>query len=67
MRVSAKAPVFMAAAMEYLCAELLDMASGLCMTMEKKRIMPYMITEAIRTDVELKYFLNHVEIFEERR
>ena len=66
MRCSGTAPVFTAAVMEYLCAEILDMATEVCHKVRKKRIMPKMIIEAIRNDVEFKYFLNHVEIFDEK-
>ena len=37
-RISADAPVFLAAVLEYLCAELLEAVGEECMYNEKKRI-----------------------------
>ena len=67
MRVGREAPVFLAAVLEYLCAEIHDMAAGVCMENGKKRIKPRHITEAIKSDFEFSYFLSNVEIVEEER
>jgi histone H2A len=60
-----KAPVAMTAVMEYICAEVIDMAAEVMRTYRKKRITPKHITEAIRNDLEFKHFLSHVQIYQE--
>ena len=52
-RVSADAPVYLAAVMEYLCAELLEAVGEECKFSEKKRIRPRHFELAIRKDDEL--------------
>ncbi len=51
-RISADAPVFLAAVLEYLCAELLEAVGEECMYNEKKRIYPRHFELAIRKDDE---------------
>ena len=52
-RVSIDAPVFIAAVLEYLCAELLEAVGEECKHEEKKRIQPRHFELAIRKDDEL--------------
>ena len=58
-RVGAGAPVFMAAVMEYLCAEVLEVSGDLCKESGKRRLMPRHIELAIRNDDDLaRHFQN---------
>ena len=59
MRLSETAPVYFSAVLEYLCAEVLELA-GQCAKQQKlKRITPRHIMLAIRSDQELdKLFKN---------
>ena len=52
-RVGADGPIFLAAIMEYLCAEVLDTAAEVCLEFGKKRITPRHIELAVRGDDEL--------------
>ena len=52
-RVGAEAPVFMAAIMEYLCAEILEIAGEMCKEARKQRLMPRHIELAVRNDDDL--------------
>ena len=55
-KVRAGAPVFMAAVMEYLCAEVLEVASEICTDGKKKRITPRHIELGVRNDDDLAIF-----------
>ena len=54
--VSASAPVYLAAAMEYLCAELLEVSGLYCKYAKKRIIKPKHIEYAIRSDSDFERF-----------
>merc|ERR1712098_364354 len=57
-RVGIGASVYMAAVMEYLAAEILDVAGNAARDNKKKRIIPRHLTLAIRNDEELNALLS---------
>ncbi|KAK4716052.1 hypothetical protein R3W88_014390 [Solanum pinnatisectum] len=61
-RVAAGAPVFLAAVLEYLAAEALELAGISARNDKKTRIIPRHIQLAIRFDKELNQFLRDVTI-----
>eukprot|EP00088_Acartia_fossae_P034989 TRINITY_DN3599_c0_g1_i1.p1 TRINITY_DN3599_c0_g1~~TRINITY_DN3599_c0_g1_i1.p1 ORF type:complete len:140 (+),score=16.75 TRINITY_DN3599_c0_g1_i1:126-545(+) len=65
-RISATAPVFLASSLEYLCAEILELAGKAAQLTKKQqktcRINPRHLLLAIRKDNELNTLLSHVTI-----
>lgn len=60
--MGAGAPVYLAAVLEYLCAEILELAGNAARDNKKARIVPRHITLAVKNDEELNKLLGGVTI-----
>ncbi|XP_019714846.1 late histone H2A.2.2-like [Hippocampus comes] len=61
-RVGNGAPVYLAAILEYLCAEILELAGNACRENKKQRIAPRHILLAVKNDEELNKMFAGVTI-----
>lgn len=63
-RIGSGAPVYLMGVIEYLVAEVLELAGNAARENKKRRIVPRHLTLAIRQDDELNRLLEHVIISE---
>jgi histone H2A len=61
-RLGGGGPVYLAAVLEYMAAEVLELAGNACRDNKKKRVTPRHLVLAIRNDEELNKFLGGVTI-----
>ncbi|XP_020791726.1 histone H2A-like [Boleophthalmus pectinirostris] len=63
-RIGEGAAVYLAAVLEYLCAEILELSGNACRDNKKHRIAPRHILLAVRNDEELNKLLSGVTVSE---
>ena len=61
-RIGAEAPIYMAAVLEYVIAEVLELAGNAAVDAKKKRIVPRHVQLALLNDEELGKLFSHVVI-----
>jgi histone H2A len=61
-RISGSAPVYMAAVLEYIVAEVLELAGNAAKDNKRMRIVPRHIQLAVRNDEELNQFFGNAVI-----
>ncbi|AOW05994.1 histone H2A [Yarrowia lipolytica] len=61
-RIGAGAPIYLAAVLEYLAVEILELSGNAARDNKKSRIVPRHLQLAIRNDEELNKLLGHVTI-----
>jgi histone H2A len=62
LRVSETAPVYMAAAIEYICAEIIELAGIAASNERKKTISPLHIKKAVIEDEELSKLMRNLGV-----
>lgn len=63
-RLGNNSAVFLAGVLEYLCAEVLELAGNTSIANKKRRIIPRHLTLAVRNDEELNKLFENVTISE---
>lgn len=61
-RVSQTAPIYLAAVMEYIMVEVLELSSRVAQDLKKQRITPRYILLSVKTDSELASLFQHAQI-----
>ena len=61
-RISVTAGAFMAGVLEYICAEILEMAGNVAEEQGRKTITPKHINLGVRADAELNKMMNNIVI-----
>ena len=60
--IGAGAPVYLAAVLEFLCAEILELAGNIALDEESNKIAPHHITLAVKNNDDLNKLLGGVTI-----